>query len=141
MRFIALLPLLVAGTRNLSLTRGVVKTRVLFSGALAQIIVRFYPLCKPCDGSPTGTVRHMWVRSFLRSAGFTAVMVAFAVAAAGCDGAGARSNGPRAGGTPPAATPPPRTPPAAPPPKGFPCSRGRAQGQTPGHRLGRAAGR
>src|SRR3954471_22111975 len=97
MRFIALLPLLVAGTRNLSLTRGVVKTRVLFSGALAQIIVRFYPLCKPCDGSPTGTVRHMWVRSFLRSAGFTAVMVAFAVAAGGCDGAGLGSKDARAG--------------------------------------------
>src|SRR3954452_4804378 len=86
MRFIALLPLLVAGTRNLSLTRGVVKMRVLFSGALAQIIVRFYPLCKPCDGSPTGTVRRMRVHSLLRSAGFTAVMVALACALGGCDG-------------------------------------------------------
>src|SRR3954463_9677123 len=97
MRFIALLPLLVAGTRNLSLTRGVVKTRVLFSGALAQIIVRFYPLCKPCDGSPTGTVRHMWVRSLLRSAGFTAVMVALACALGGRDGSGLGSKDAGAG--------------------------------------------
>src|SRR3954454_15537834 len=104
MRFIALLPLLVAGTRNLSLTRGVVKMRVLFSGALAQIIVRFYPLCKPCDSPPTGTVRRMWVRSLLRFAGFTAVMVALACAIAGCDGTGLGSKDARAGGTAPAGT-------------------------------------
>src|SRR3954452_23000674 len=99
MRFIALLPLLVAGTRNLSLTRGVVKMRVLCSGALAQIIVRFYPLCKPCDGSPTGTVRRMRGRSLLRFTGFTAVMVAVALVLAGCDGMGIGSNDARAGGT------------------------------------------
>jgi len=81
------------------LTRGVVKTRVPFSGALAQIIVRFYPLCKPCDGLPTGTVRRMRGRSLLRFAGFTAVMVAAALVLAGCDGMGIGSNDARAGAT------------------------------------------
>src|SRR3954452_1740404 len=107
MRCISLLPLLVAGNRNLSSTRGVVKMRVLFSGALAQIIVRFYPLCKPCDGSPTGTVRRMWGRALLRFTGFTAVMAALALGASGCDGSNAASAG--ATSTAPA-TPGPTTP-------------------------------
>src|SRR4051812_33980514 len=108
MRCILLLPLLVAGTRNLSSTTGVVKMRVLFSGALAQIIVRFYPLCKPCAGLPTGTVRRMRGRSLLRFRGFTAVMVALACATAGCSGVGIGSNDAHAGaaGTTPGSTSP-----------------------------------
>src|SRR5690242_19275111 len=88
MRCISLLPLLVAGPRNLSLTRGVVKTRVLFSGALAQIIVRFYPLCKACDGLPSCTVRRVRPRSLLRLLSFTCVMAVVGLGAAGCDGVG-----------------------------------------------------
>jgi serine-type D-Ala-D-Ala carboxypeptidase/endopeptidase len=67
--------------------------RVLFSGALAQIIVRFYPYFKQCDYSPSGTVRHMWGHPLLRSFGFTAVMVALACSSAGCDGTGKGSAG------------------------------------------------
>src|SRR5436190_445028 len=104
MRCISLLPLLVAGTRNLSLTRGVVKMRVPFSGALAQIIVAFYPYCKRCDGSAGGTVRRVRGRSLLRLLSFTAVMAALAFASTGCDGVGIGSKDARAGGTSPTQT-------------------------------------
>src|SRR5881275_3646989 len=111
MRCISLLPLLVAGTRNLSLTRGVVKMRVLFSGALAQIIVRFYPVCDACDGLPSGTVRRVPPHPLRRVLSFTCVMVAIALGAGGCDGVGRSSAGASTGA--PTTTPAPPTTPSA----------------------------
>jgi serine-type D-Ala-D-Ala carboxypeptidase/endopeptidase len=78
--------------------------RVLVSGALAQIIVRFYLYFELCDQSPRGTVRPVRAHSLRRLLSFTCVMAALALACTGCDGVGKGSSATGAGGT--STTPP-----------------------------------
>src|SRR3954470_16575798 len=114
MRCISLLPLLVAGTRNLSLTTGVVKMRVLFSGALTQIIVGFYPDFKPWRPSRRGTVLHMGFTSRSRVLVLGLVLAAIAWACGGCDGAGRGARAAQEGGDSTTLTSTTPTPPATP---------------------------